>query len=111
MPLREFCGRSWRRSLGTTSMDSQNLASLFRAEAVEAQTRRLHGDVILQQSLSTRVVTTAIVLIVAAAIAWVVMGHYARVETTRGMLVPVGGYAKVYAPRPGIVTALLVKDG
>lgn len=84
---------------------------LFRPDVVDARSRRLHGEVILQQSLPSHIVTGVIVLIVIAAVAWVVLGRYARIETARGMLVPIGGYAKIYALRTGVVTGLMVKDG
>ena len=84
---------------------------MFRQECVEEQSRRLHGDIILYQALNTRLLTGAIVLIVIAALLWVTMGRYARVETVRGMLVPVQGSPKIYALRPGVVTALMVKEG
>lgn len=84
---------------------------LFRREVIEARPRRLHGDVILQQSLPTRIATSIIVIVVAGAVLWVVMGRYARTEIAKGMLVPVGGYAKIFARRTGVITKLLVADG
>lgn len=85
--------------------------NLFREEAVEAQVRRLHGEVILKQSVSTLIVTGLITAIVGGAILWATLGHYARVESARGVLVPEQGYSKVFALRPGVITDLLVKDG
>lgn len=84
---------------------------LFRQEVVEAQSRRLHGEVILQQSLPTRIITAVIVAVVIVAVLWAVIGRYARVETARGVLVPANGYSKIYALRPGVVSALMVRDG
>ena len=85
--------------------------NLFRPEVIEAQSRRLYGDVILQRPIGTRLMTWVIVIIVGLAVAWVAIGKYARVETARGILVPVGGSSKIYPLHPGIVTELLVKDG
>ncbi len=86
-------------------------AGLFRQQVIDAQARRLHGDVILQQPLSTRLVTAIIMLVVVATGIWAICGSYARVEAARGTLVPIGGYSKIYALHPGIVTTLLVKEG
>lgn len=85
--------------------------SLVRQEVLDAQSHRLHGEVILQQSLPTKFVTAAILLVVIAASVWAIMSRYARVETARGILVPTGGYSKIYALRPGVVAALMVRDG
>jgi membrane fusion protein len=84
---------------------------LFRQEVVEAQSRRLHGEVILQQSLPTRIMTAVIAVVVIVAVLWAVIVRYARVETARGVLVPASGYSKIYALRPGVVSALMIKDG
>lgn len=84
---------------------------LFRTAAVESQARRLHGDVILQSTISSRLVTFLIVIVVGLAIAWVVFARYARTEPAKGILVPVDGASKIYAMRPGVVSAFMVKDG
>ena len=85
--------------------------NLFRPEAIEAQSRRLYGDVILQRPIGTRLMTWGILITLGVAVAWVVIGKYARVETARGVLVPADGSSKIYPLHPGIVTQLLVKDG
>lgn len=89
----------------------QDRGDLFRQDVIDAQSRRLHGEVILRQSLPTKIITATIVILVAAAAIWVVAGRYARVETARGMLVPVDGSSKIVALRPGVVAALFVRDG
>ena len=71
--------------------DSGRELALFRQEAIEAKSHRLHGEVILQQSLSSRAITAAILLVVGAVAAWVILGSYARTETARGILAPVAG--------------------
>lgn len=85
-------------------------ADLFRREVMDAQSRRLHGEIIFRQTLPTKIVTAVITSIVLAAGFWIVLGSYARIETARGMLVPSEGYAKIFALRPGIVSSLNVKD-
>lgn len=85
--------------------------NLFRGEAVEARSISLEGDVILQQSVALRAATWAIAALVLLSAGLVVAGKYARVETARGILVPVGGAAKLYPLHPGLVTKILVRDG
>lgn len=87
------------------------MSSLFRDEVMSRQTDRLYGEVVLRQSVSTRLVTMVIVGVIAAAVIFVATGHYSRIETARGVLVPAGQSSKIYALRTGVISALLVKDG
>lgn len=84
---------------------------LFRAEVVASQADRLYGEVVLSQSVPTRVMTAGIVVIVGAAAFFVGLGSYSRIETAKGIVVPAGQSSKIYALRPGVISALLVRDG
>lgn len=84
---------------------------LFRRAAVENQARRLHGDIVLQSSISSKLLTLAIVTITGLAIVWVVLARYARTEAAKGIIVPVAGLSKIYAIRPGVISSLMVKEG
>lgn len=84
---------------------------LFRTEVMASQTDRLYGEVVLSQSVSSRVITAGIVAAVAAAALFVGLGSYSRIETAKGVVVPAGQSSKVYALRPGVMSALLVKEG
>ncbi len=84
---------------------------LFREEVLEQQKRRLHGEVVLTQPLSTRLTVLALVSSITLALAWIFTGSYSRVESVRGILITDQPTAKVYAPVAGIVTDLLVKEG
>jgi len=84
---------------------------LFRPAAVDHQTSRLHGSVVLQSSVSSRLITGAILIVVVLAVAWVALAHYARTEPARGIMVPVDGASKIYAMHPGVVSAFMVKEG
>lgn len=86
-------------------------SELFRKAAIDAKSRRLHGEVILQQTFSTRALTGVIMIIVALSGVWLATGKFARTEPAKGILVPIDGASKVYAMRPGIVSGLMVKDG
>lgn len=76
-----------------------------------SQTDRLYGEVVLSQSVSTRILTAGIVGIVAAAGLFVGLGSYSRIETAKGVIVPAGQSSKIYALRPGVISALLVREG
>lgn len=85
--------------------------SLFRTEVLEQQSSRLHGEVVLSQSLSTKLFAVALFGIVAIAALWVSVGTYARIETVHGMLVTSVPSAKVVALQPGVVSELVVQEG
>ncbi|OJY47465.1 HlyD family secretion protein [Sphingomonas sp. 67-41] len=71
----------------------------------------MHGEIILTQSVSISLLVAAIVAIAAAALAWVMLGSYARTETVRGILVTERPSAKVAAPASGVVAELAVREG
>jgi membrane fusion protein len=87
------------------------MTSLFRSEAIEHQSDRLHGEVVLSQPLSTKLFASALFGIVAVAAVWVNMGTYARIETVPGMLVTSVPSAKVVAFQAGVVSELPVHEG
>lgn len=84
---------------------------LFREEVMASQTDRLYGEVVLSQSVSTRILTAGIVAIVGGAALFVGLGSYSRIEAAKGVVVPAGQSSKVYALRPGVISALLVREG
>ena len=85
--------------------------SLFRAEVSEYRKTRLHGEVVLSQPLSTRLMVAALFAIIAMIVAWVSVGTYARVETVPGILSTDLPSAKVIASIPGVITELGVSEG
>jgi membrane fusion protein len=87
------------------------MSILFRKEAAEHRSQRLHGDVILSQSLSSRGLAGFLAASFVLGAFWLSTGTYARTEAARGVLVTSSAAAKIVAARNGVVTALLVKDG
>ena len=85
--------------------------SLFREEVLESLRDRLHGQIVLTQPVSTRILSAAFFLIIAAVAVWITLGSYARVETVPGILITDIPSAKVVAPQNGVVTDLLVVEG
>lgn len=85
--------------------------SLFREEVSEYRKIRLHGEVVLSQSLSSRVMAAALILSMAIIVTWVSLGSYARIETAPGILVTQNPSSKIVAPVPGVLRELLVHEG
>jgi multidrug efflux pump subunit AcrA (membrane-fusion protein) len=85
--------------------------SLFREEVLEHRADRLHGDVSIAVPLSWHVIGYALLAALAAAFVLLFTASYARVETATGAIVLDKGVAPILAARPGIVTALAVREG
>lgn len=85
--------------------------SLFRGEVTEHRKSRLHGEVVLSQPLSTRVMVGALFVIILIAGTWVSLGTYARIETVPGILITDIPSAKVVATQSGVVTELHAAEG
>lgn len=85
--------------------------SLFREEVLASRKDRLHGEVVLSQPLSTRVLVAVLFAIIAIAALWLSLGTYARVETVSGVLVTDVPSAKVVAIQSGTVTELVANEG
>lgn len=84
---------------------------LFRSEVFEARNQRLFGEVVLTQTLSTKVMVAALFAGVMVAGLWVALGSYSRIETVPGILVTDKATAKVYALQSGVVAELAATDG
>jgi membrane fusion protein len=85
---------------------------LFRQEVVEFQRdHRQWGEVALLQPLSTKIAVWFIAGCVVAVTVFLFLAPYARKETVPGFLMPTTGTARIYAPQPGIVSAVHVQEG
>lgn len=84
---------------------------MFRLEAVEAQKRKLHGDVFLTQPISFSIVTYIIVFIIIFSLIFLVSGTYARSERVVGYLLPSAGLVKIQSGQFGTLNALYVREG
>ena len=85
--------------------------TLFRREAIEAQRRRLWGEVLIVQPLSHAILTAALILFTTAGLAYLVTGKYAKTETIQGYIAPTTGLAQIYATHGGIISRVLVHEG
>jgi membrane fusion protein len=85
---------------------------LFRQEAIDfEQHRRQGGQVALLQPLSTKIVTWFVAASIALIVIFLFLGQYARKETVTGYLAPNAGIAKIFAPKPGTIKDIYVKEG
>jgi membrane fusion protein len=85
---------------------------LFRQEAIEFQQHgQQWGQVVLLQSLPTRLMVWFIAAAAAAIIAFLFLAQYARKETVTGYLTPAAGTARIFVPQQGTVAAVHVEQG
>lgn len=84
---------------------------LFRQEAIKHQARRLDGEVVLANALSTKLLGGLLIAVVAGATAFAASGSYARKETVPGWITPDAGLIRVAARQGGVVEALTVNEG
>src|SRR4051812_42681409 len=83
---------------------------LFRQEVIEFQQHnRQWGRVVPLQPLSTRIMVWCVAAAALGVIAFLFFAQYARKETAAGYLAPVSGTARVFAPQPGIISAVYVE--
>jgi membrane fusion protein len=86
--------------------------SLFRREAIEFQRdQRQWGETVLLQPFSAKLLAWFNIAAFAGVIAFLCLAPYSRKETVAGYLTPAAGTAKVFAPKPGVITAVYVKQG
>ncbi|TCZ53423.1 HlyD family efflux transporter periplasmic adaptor subunit [Roseicella aquatilis] len=85
---------------------------LFRQEVIEFQQQSLKwGRVVPLQGMPLRLGIWFVVAAFASIIAFLFVAQYARKETVVGYLAPVAGTARIFAPQPGIISAVHVTQG
>jgi membrane fusion protein len=84
---------------------------LFRPEVLVERQAQWAGTVVLAPRTSHRLFTLAALVACAGVFALLFFAHYTRTARINGLLVPQEGVARVFAPRPGVVTNLFVAEG
>ena len=84
---------------------------LFRPEVLAERQTQWLGTVLLAPRASYRLFTLFAVLVVVAVAALLFLGEFTRKAKVSGWLVPQVGVVRVFAPRPGVVTSLHVREG
>jgi membrane fusion protein len=87
------------------------MSQLFRAEVFQQKKDRLSGSVSIAVPLSWQAIGYLIFGGLIAAIIFLSLASYARVETVGGSIVPDKGVAAIIPTRPGTITEVLVSDG
>jgi membrane fusion protein len=98
----------------TTPAEAQRAVSdlrLFRTEVITERQSQWLGTVKLAPRASFRLFTVLAILVAAAVIALLVFANFTRTARINGWLLPHEGVIRVYAPRPGVVGSLDVKEG
>jgi membrane fusion protein len=85
--------------------------SLFRREVIEAQRRRLWGDVRLSQPPSLTLWSVVLGGSAAAVIAALAFGTYIKKESVGGYVSPEGGIVQVSSSRAGRIMRVMVSEG
>lgn len=83
----------------------------FRPEVLKARADPLQGEMAIFVPFPWRLVGYVLFFAVIAALAFLSVATYARVETVSGLVVPDRGIAAVVPPRAGIVTVVAVEEG
>jgi membrane fusion protein len=84
---------------------------LFRREVLEARQTPALGKVVALPMLPQHVMAGFAVLVVLGVLSLLYFGTYAREERLSGVLVPQKGIIRVFAPQPGVVGEITVKEG
>jgi membrane fusion protein len=84
---------------------------LFRHEVLAERQTQWLGTVQLATRFSHRLFTVFAVLAAAAVVALLFFADFTRKARINGWLVPQQGLARVFAPQPGVVTGLYVREG
>jgi membrane fusion protein len=84
---------------------------LFRHEVMAERQTPWLGTVLIEPKFSHKLVTLIATLLAASVITLLLFGNLARKARIEGMLVPDKGLVRVYAPRQGLVTRILVTEG
>ena len=85
--------------------------TLFRQQVIEEKSEAAFGKVLLSPPISVKISIALLVSVFITATAFLFCGHYSRREKAVGILVPDRGLIKIYAPRPGIIGDVRVKEG
>lgn len=85
--------------------------SLFRTKALEAQQRRLEGQVSIIQPVSGSVLCFCLVFILLSLLVFLHQASFSRKETVFGYLKPSSGIVRIQSQRPAVLQQLYVQDG
>ena len=106
-----LASNSEERSLSEPCGSAPARMPLFRHEVLAERQNQWVGSVVLAPRASHRWFTWVAATTCAGLVALLLLGHFTRTARLGGWLVPQEGVARVFAPRPGVVTAMHVREG
>jgi membrane fusion protein len=112
--LRDIAGGRGRVATGGDLPENsppEKSQPLFRPEALAARDAIQWGKPVGEAPISWSVILGVLVVIVAAALIFLMTANYARKETVRGILRAQGGETRIVASDPGIIRSLHVVEG
>lgn len=86
-------------------------SGLFRKEVVQHKIDRLHGDVNVAVPVSWQIIGYSLLVSVAVIFIFLARASYSRAEVVAGTIVLDRGVAPILPSRPGIVTAVVAREG
>ncbi|WP_294302494.1 HlyD family efflux transporter periplasmic adaptor subunit [uncultured Sphingomonas sp.] len=89
----------------------ETVAPMFRQEVAEHRAERLQGTVRIFIPQSWQIIGYTMMVFAIVVLVFAFQASYARVETVSGSVVLDKGVATILPSRPGVVTALKIKDG
>lgn len=84
---------------------------LLRRQAIEKQSQRLYGKVIIATPLSFWGLAVFLVTIIAVAFSFAAFSTFSKIEPVHGAIVPSGGIAIVRSSSGGLVADFNIKEG
>lgn len=96
---------------GALTVQPVKSAQLFRSEVLVERQSQWLGTVLLAPQPSHRCFVLFATLAAAAVVGLLFTANFTRTARISGWLMPQEGLVRVFAPRPGVVTALYVKEG
>lgn len=85
--------------------------SLFRPEVLAHRADRLHGDVSLALPVSWQVIGLGLLAALAAAVTFLAVASYSRVEAVSGTITTNRGVAGIVPAHAGVIESIEVSDG
>jgi membrane fusion protein len=99
------------RATGPGKEVSRGKLPLFRPEAVNQQSDKPYGEILLLRPLAISLLLWLAILFIVAVVVFLVVGRYTSKAHVSGILLPDQGLIKLYAPQAGILLACRVHEG
>ena len=87
------------------------MSKLFRKEALDHQSQRYHGAILLTRTWSYPVLSLFLFSLIVLIVLFSLFFGFTRNETVSGMVVPDQGLYRLATPQSGIVSIIHVKEG